>query len=89
MSFGQGLPSGGAIDAKVGKRKELDNWLEIGRITPEQYRLALEKEGLTDVHLQEHQQAKMKPLLSVGIGGGVGFGLALLAAGFIVWKVID
>ena len=84
-----GFTSGGAIDAKVGKRKELDNWLEIGRITPEQYRLALEKEGLTDVHLEEHQQAKMKPLLSVGIGGGVGFGLALLAAGFVLWKVID
>ena len=84
-----GFTSGGAIDAKEGKRKELDNWLEIGRITPEQYSLALEKEGLTDVHLEEHQKAKMKPLLSMGLGGGVGFGLALLAAGFIIWKVID
>ena len=46
-----GFTSGGAIDAKEGKRKELDNWLKIGRITPEQYRLALEKEGLTDVFI--------------------------------------
>jgi len=84
-----GFTSGGAIDAKEGKRKELDNWLAIGRITREQYRLALEEEGLTDVHLEEHQKAKMKPLLSMGLGGGVGFGLALLAAGFIIWKVID
>ena len=84
-----GFTPGGAIDAKEGKRKELDNWLAIGRITPEQHRLALEEEGLTDVHLQEHQEAKMRPLLSMGLGGGVGFGLALLAAGFIIWKVID
>ena len=84
-----GFTSGGAIDAKEGKRKERDNWLAIGRITREQYRLALEEEGLTDVHLEEHQKAKMKPLLSMGLGGGVGFGLALLAAGFIIWKVID
>ena len=84
-----GFTPGGAIDAKEGKRKELDNWLAIGRITREQYRLALEEEGLTDVHLEEHQKAKMKPLLSMGLGGGVGFGLALLAAGFIIWKVID
>ena len=84
-----GFTSGGAIDAKEGKRKELDNWLEIGRITPEQYKLALEKEGLTDVHLEEHQQAKMRPLLSVGLKGGLGFGLALLAAGFVIWKIID
>ena len=84
-----GFTSGGAIDAKEGKRKELDNWLKIGRITPEQYRLALEEEGLTDVDMVEHQQAKMRPLLSMGIGGGVGFGLALLAGAFVLWKIID
>jgi len=84
-----GFTPGGAIDAKEGRRKELDNWLETGRITYGDYMQTLESENLSDVDMVEHQQAKMKPLLSVGIGGGVGFGLALLAAGFIVWKIID
>jgi len=84
-----GFTPGGAIDAKEARRKELDNWLETGRITYGDYMQTLESENLSDVDMVEHQQAKMRPLLSMGIGGGVGFGLALLAAGFIVWKIID
>ena len=84
-----GFTPGGAIDAKEGRRKELDNWLETGRITYGDYMQTLESENLSDVDMVDHHPAKMKPLLSVGIGGGVGFGLALLAAGFIVWKIID
>ena len=84
-----GFTPGGAIDAKEARRKELDNWLETGRITYGDYMQTLESENLSDVDMVEHQQAKMRPLLSMGIGGGVGLGLALLAAGFIIWKVID
>jgi hypothetical protein len=90
MSFVLGqLPSGGAIDSTEGRRKQLDNWLETGRITIDDYNQTLESENLSDVAIVEHQKAKMKPLLSVGIGGGLGFGLALLAGAFIVWKIID
>ena len=84
-----GFTAGGAIDAKEGRRKELDNWLETGRITIDDYNQTLEYENLSDIAMVEHQKAKMKPLLSVGIGGGVGFGLALLAGAFVLWKIID
>ncbi len=84
-----GFVPGGAIDAKEARRKQLDNWLETGRITIDDYNQTLESENLSDVAIVEHQKAKMKPLLSVGIGGGLGFGLALLAGAFILWKVID
>ena len=90
MSFQLGqLPAGGAIDAKVGRRKELDNWLETGRITIDDYNQTLESENLSDVAIVEHKKAKMRPLLSVGFKGGFVSGLALLVAAFIVWKIID
>ena len=90
MSFQLGqLPAGGAIDAKEARRKQLDNWVETGRITIDDYNQTLESENLSDVAIVEHKRAKMKPLVSVGIGGGLGFGLALLAGAFILWKVID
>ena len=90
MSFVLGqLPSGGAIDSTEGRRKQLDNWLETGQITIDDYNQTLESEKLSDVDIVEHQKAKMKPILSVGVGGGLGFGLALLAGAFILWKVID
>lgn len=90
MTFQLGqLPSGGAIDSTEGRRKQLDNWLETGQISQDYYESALEFEHLSDVDIVEHQKAKMKPLLSVGIGGGLGFGLALLAGVFVLWKIID
>ena len=90
MSFQLGqLPAGGAIDAKEAQRKQLDKQVATGSISIDDYRQALESENLTDIDMIEHQKAKMKPLLSVGIGGGLGFGLALLAGAFILWKVID
>ena len=84
-----GFVPGGAIDAKEARRKQLDNWVETGRITIDDYNQTLESENLSDVAIVEHKRAKMKPLVSVGIGGGLGFGLALLAGAFILWKVID
>ena len=84
-----GFVPGGAIDAKEARRKELDNWLETGRITIDDYNQTLESENLSDVAIVEHQKAKMKPLLSVGFKGGFVSGLALLGAAFIVWKIID
>ena len=90
MSFVLGqLPSGGAIDSTEGRRKQLDNWLETGQITIDDYNQTLESEKLSDVDIVEHQKAKMKPLLSVGFKGGFVSGLALLGAAFIVWKIID
>ena len=89
MSFQLGqLPSGGAIDSTEGRRKQLDNWLETGQISQDDYESALEYENLSDVAIVEHQKAKMKPLVSVGVGGGFGFGLALLAGAFDRWKNI-
>jgi len=90
MSFQLGqLPSGGAIDSTQGRRKQLDNWLETGQISQDYYESALEHEKLSDVDIVEHQKAKMRPLLSMGVGGGFGFGLALLAGAFVLWKIID
>ena len=90
MSFQLGgFVPGGALDAKEARRKELDNWLETGRITIDDYNQTLESENLSDVAIVEHQKAKMKPLLSVGFKGGFVSGLALLGAAFIVWKIID
>jgi len=85
-SLGQ-MPSGGALDAKVEKRKAIDRQFESGKITIAEYAEKLEAEGLTDVRMEEHQKAKMKPLFSVG--GGFGFGAALLVGAFILWKIID
>ena len=90
MSFQLGqLVEGGAIDAKQAKRKMLDNLVAAGKIDIDEYNRRLEAEGLTDVQMVEHQKAKMKPLLSMGVGGGFGFGVALLAGVFILWKIID
>ena len=90
MSFALGqLPSGGALDAKVEKRKAIDRQFESGKINIAQYAEKLEAEGLTDVRMVKHQKAKMKPLVSVGVGGGFGFGAALLVGAFLLWKIID
>jgi len=90
MSFALGqFPSGGALDAKRERRKELDRWVRSGRIDIDEYNQRLEAEGLTDVQIIEHQKAKMKPLVSFGVGGGFGFGAALLVGAFILWKIID
>ena len=90
MSFELGqMPSGGALDAKVEKRKAIDRQFESGKITIAEYAEKLEAEGLTDVRMEKHQKAKMKPLVGFGVGGGFGFGAALLVGAFILWKIID
>ena len=52
-----GFVPGGAIDAKEARRKQLDNWLETGRITIDDYNQTLESENLSDVAIVEHQKA--------------------------------